>query len=198
MKQLLKLTLGGFLAGASISVGAAIYLSCQSKVAGALLFSIGLILVVTYGFNLYTGMIGYVRSGRDLLRALWAFLANALGCTLSLLMPNGGAARAAELWQGKLENGLPIVFVRAVVCGVLIFACVNYAKKHGGVAALAYIVLAVAAFILCGAEHSVADICFLFAARAFSPQSVGFILVVAAGNAVGSLILSFWEERTRK
>ena len=38
MKQLLKLTLGGFLAGASISIGAAIYLSCQSKVAGALLF----------------------------------------------------------------------------------------------------------------------------------------------------------------
>ena len=198
MKQLLKLTLGGCLAGASISIGAAIYLSCQSKVAGALLFSIGLILVVTYGFNLYTGMIGYVRSGRELLRALWAFLANALGCMLSLLMPNGEASRAAELWQGKLENGLLTVFVRAVVCGVLIFACVNYAKKHDGVAALAYIVLAVAAFILCGAEHSVADICFLFAARAFSLQSALFILVVAAGNAVGSLVLSFWEERTKK
>ena len=96
MKQLLKLTLGGFLAGASISIGAAIYLSCQSKVAGALLFSIGLILVVTYGFNLYTGMIGFVRSGKELLRALYALLANALGCTLSFLLPNGEAARAAE------------------------------------------------------------------------------------------------------
>ena len=195
MKQLLKLTLGGCLAGASISIGAAIYLNCPSKVAGALLFSIGLILVVTYGVNLYTGMLGYVRSGKELLRALYALLANALGCTLSLVMPN---AQAAELWQGKLGNNLVTVFIRAVVCGVLIFACVNYAKKHDGAAALAYIVLAVAAFILCGAEHSVADICFLLAARAFSLQRLLFIFVVAAGNAVGSLILSFWTERTRK
>lgn len=198
MKQLLKRTLGGFLAGASISIGAAIYLSCQSKVAGALLFSIGLILVVTYGFNLYTGMIGFVRSGKELLRALYALLANALGCTLSFLLPNGEAARAAELWQGKLANDLPTVFIRAVVCGVLIYACVAYAKKNSGIAAFAYIVLAVAAFILCGGEHSVADLCFLFAARGFSLQSIGFILIVAAGNAVGSLALSVWEERTGK
>ncbi len=195
MKQLLKLSLGGCFAGASISIGAAIYLNCANKIAGALLFSIGLILVVTYGFNLYTGMIGFVRDGKALLRAIYALLMNAVGCGLSFLLP---AAQAEALWQNKLSCDLPTVFIRAAVCGILIFACVNYAKSKSGMSAFAYIILAVAAFILCGAEHSVADLCFMFAARAVSVKSLVFILVVAAGNAVGSLALSLWTEHTGK
>ncbi len=43
-----------------IAIGGTIFLSAENKVVGASLFSIGLIAVCVYGFNLYTGKIGYL------------------------------------------------------------------------------------------------------------------------------------------
>ena len=48
------------LAGAAISIGGIVFLSCDVKYVGAFLFSTGLVTVCMFGFNLYTGKIGYV------------------------------------------------------------------------------------------------------------------------------------------
>ena len=53
------------LAGFCISIGAAIYLSCTSKIVGAVMFAVGLFAICVFGLNLFTGKIGYVLVTRN-------------------------------------------------------------------------------------------------------------------------------------
>ena len=56
MKCLVK----SIIAGVMIGIGGTVYLSVENKVVGSVLFAIGLFAIVVYGFNLYTGKIGYL------------------------------------------------------------------------------------------------------------------------------------------
>ena len=47
------------LAGMSVALGGVVFLSCESKVVGSCLFSIGLFMVCNFGFNLFTGKVCY-------------------------------------------------------------------------------------------------------------------------------------------
>lgn len=179
-------------AGAMIAIGAVIYLNCPNRIIGAFLFSIGLITIMEFGFNLYTGKVGFVRKLRDVPQMMLIFLMNAVGCSFILSMQTQGAD---AVWANRLDCPPYIVFAKAVVCGILIYVCVHQHKAHSGAASILTTLIAIPAFILCGAEHSIADICFMFAARSFTLKGVLFILVVAVGNAVGSLMLSVWVSK---
>ena len=52
--------LNSILGGMCIGIGGVVFLSCDSKVAGAIFFCLGLFTICTFGFNLYTGKVGYV------------------------------------------------------------------------------------------------------------------------------------------
>ena len=52
-------------AGFMIGIGAVIYISCENKIAGALLFTVGLFAVCAFGMNLFTGKIGYIISNKN-------------------------------------------------------------------------------------------------------------------------------------
>ena len=54
-------------AGVCVSIGCKIYLSCENKYIGALLFSIGLIAILILDFNLFTGKVCYLSSYKDIL-----------------------------------------------------------------------------------------------------------------------------------
>ena len=60
MKDNFKILIRAILAGVMISIGGTIFLTCESKLLGAFLFSIGLYAICAFGLNLYTGKIGYV------------------------------------------------------------------------------------------------------------------------------------------
>ena len=97
--------LSGVLAGMMISVGGTVYLSVDSKVVGASLFSIGLFFVVSMRLWLYTGKIGYLfRGGHDyaakLLLTLAGNFAGAFGTALLLRQ-----TRAAANLVGRAECG---------------------------------------------------------------------------------------------
>lgn len=47
----------GMLGGMCIAIGGAAFLSVDSKPLGALFFTVGLFMVCTFGFNLFTGKI---------------------------------------------------------------------------------------------------------------------------------------------
>ena len=54
-EMLLKSVYAGFMIG----IGGIVYLSVENKLAGSLLFSFGLLTIVTQGFYLYTGKVGF-------------------------------------------------------------------------------------------------------------------------------------------
>ena len=49
---------GGIASGIMVGIGGTVYLSCESKVVGAVLFSVALLVICMLGIYLYTGKIG--------------------------------------------------------------------------------------------------------------------------------------------
>ncbi len=175
------------LAGAAISLGGMVYLSCENKIVGAFLFSVGLVTVVLLGLNLYTGRIGYV-IGCDkptLITTLLSIPGNLVGC-LAVGFLKAPVGEAASICAKKLEKGLLPAFADAILCGVLIYICVEIFKKHGK---LVGIFLCIPTFILCGFEHSIADMFYFINARVFSLEACLFVLIIVLGNAVGGLAI---------
>lgn len=55
--MLIKAVYAGFMIG----IGGIVYLSVDNKAIGSLLFSFGLLTIVTQGFCLYTGKVGFMK-----------------------------------------------------------------------------------------------------------------------------------------
>lgn len=185
----LRVCIDSIFAGAMIAIGAVAYLNCPNRIVGAFLFSIGLIVIMEFELSLYTGKVGYARHMLDIPYLLLVFLMNAAGCMLILLLPTREPETA---WFSRLDTPLYVVFAKALMCGILIYICVHLHKKHSAPTNILATLVAIPAFILGGAEHSIADICFMLAARSFTWKGVIFIFIVALGNAAGSLLLSIW------
>ena len=168
------------LAGTMIAVASLIYVNCENRVVGAVLFSVGLLVIIHLGFYLYTGRIGFVRNIRQFALTLVIFLFNCIGCFI--LYPYTSDV-AVSIIQSKLSTSIGIIFMNSVICGILIFIAVVCKNNL-------FTVLCVSGFILCGAEHSIADVCYIVLAKEFTLKSAMFIFVVLIGNAVGSIVFS--------
>ena len=73
----LKVFVLGILAGISIALGGCAFIACKSidmAWLGAVLFPVGLLLVCSFGFKLFTGQIGYVFEKKDKVFCLDLFI----------------------------------------------------------------------------------------------------------------------------
>ena len=61
-----RLAVKAFLAGTMISIGGTLYINLveSNKVAGAILFAVGLVTICAFGLSLFTGMAGYLLEGK--------------------------------------------------------------------------------------------------------------------------------------
>ena len=66
IKSNLKTLVLAIAAGFCIGIGGIVFLMQDSKLAGAFLFAIGLLTILVFKFNLFTGMIGYLTEKLDL------------------------------------------------------------------------------------------------------------------------------------
>lgn len=165
-----------------IAIATKIFLTVGGGVLGALLFSIGLLVILNMEFKLFTGTVGYIRTLDDFFENVIILFGNILGaCLLVALSP----VSAVPLLIEKLSVSLLLAFVRAVVCGGLIYSAVHCYKQGKD-----YMVVAcVMGFILCGAEHCIADLCFAIATGVMSFKILLFLIVVTLGNSLGAIIL---------
>ena len=197
MKVLKDLSLA-FLAGFMISLGGAVYLACESKVAGAILFSVGLTVILLSGFLLFTGKTAYVFENKPsyLLQLLLIWVGNLLGtaCVGALVYAAkpSMAETAVSLCEAKLTQTPLATLILGALCGILVYIAVDYFKSDSDTKAFGKYLLVftcVPAFILCGFEHSVADM-FYFAAsmKLYSGEGIVYILLVSAGNLIGAVV----------
>lgn len=173
-------------AGAMIAIGSAIYVNVSNKVVGAIFFSIGLTAILMLGYNLFTGAVGYAKSKLDFVLLFVILAGNFVGSILCKAWGNEEAA--IVLWQAKLDKPLFNVLWQSILCGMLVYIAVAAFK---GVKAgwFPIVVFAVSGFILAGGEHSIADMCYMFAANALSWNSIKFLLVVVLGNTIGARVM---------
>lgn len=186
------------MAGICIALGGAVFLSLESKVLGAMFFTVGLFTICTFGYNLYTGKVCYVfENDRMYIRdvgIIW--LGNLAGTWMTGLLFSaarigaGLSEKAASLCEVKLDDSLGSIFILAIFCNLLIFIAVdgfrNNPHEIGKYLALFFGVMV---FILCGFEHCIANMFYISMAGMWSGEAFGFIIVNSLGNAVGGWII---------
>ena len=183
----------GLLAGVMVSIGGAVLLSCDNRYLGALLFCIALLSICYFGFNLYTGKVGFLlrnHSKAALREAFLGLLGNALGTLLTALLIAAALPLLKEAAAAACEKRLTQLpyqtLLRAFFCGVLMYAAVwIYREKKTPLG----ILFCIPVFILSGFEHSIADMFYFALAGFFSMQSLWFLLLVIAGNSLGGLFI---------
>ena len=185
------------LAGISISIGGVVYLSLENKMVGALLFSVGLFTVCTFGLNLFTGKVcNLPGKGAPCVGGLaLVWLGNLVGAELTGLLVRAtriGAAlseTAMGLCETKLGDSLPSIFILAIFCNIMIYIGVeNYRSNPHEVGKYLGIVFGVIVFILCGFEHCVANMFYFAVANVWSGKTVLYLLVMTLGNTAGGLV----------
>jgi nitrite transporter NirC len=183
-----------------ISFGGGVYLACESKVVGALLFSLGLTVILLNGLLLFTGKTAYLLENKPsyILYLIMIWIGNILGCmgmgALVLVAKPALAETAAKLCEAKLTQSPIQTIILGALCGILVYLAVDFFKSDDDKKAFnKYLMVftCVPAFILCGFEHSVADM-FYFAASSshalYTGQGIVYILLVTAGNLIGAVL----------
>ena len=184
----------GVLAGFLVSIGGAVLLSCDNRYAGAFLFCIALLSICWFGFNLYTGKVGFLaadHSKKALFTAYIGLLGNFLGTLLAglLVFLAVPALREAALAAcEKRLTQLPLqTLLRGFFCGVLMYVAVWVYREKKTVVGILF---CIPVFILSGFEHSIADMFyFSLAGTVFQGRSLLFLLLVVLGNSLGGLCI---------
>lgn len=225
----------GILAGAFIAFGAMFYTVVitgselgfgPTRLIGGLAFSLGLVLVVVGGAELFTGnsliLIARMdgRIGTPALLRNWSIvyvgnLIGALGAAFlvhfsgTLQLNNGAVGQTAEaIGQAKAALGFTPALVRGILCNTLVclavWMCFAAHTVAGKVVAMLF---PISAFVALGFEHSVANM-YLMPVAALQPGSsvtatdvLGNLIPVTVGNVIGGgvlVALTYWLVYLRK
>ncbi|ULA66774.1 MAG: putative formate transporter 1 [Nitrospira sp.] len=218
------------LAGAFISLGALFYTVTITggkgeptlpfgllRLVGGMTFSLGLVLVVVGGAELFTGnnliamawAAGCVQTRQVVRNWIWVYLGNLLGAggTAILVVLAGthllGDGAVGEtmvrIARSKVALDPLSAFARGILCNVLVCLAVWLCMGARSVAdKILAILFPISAFVACGFEHSVANMFFLplgmaLTAGSAAPLSLagalGNLALVTLGNIVGGTVL---------
>ena len=192
----MKTFVSSVLAGISVGLGGLVFLSVEDRIVGAALFTIGLFVVCTFGLHLFTGKLCYLFDNDRVyaltLPLIW--LGNLCGTGLMaglarLTRIAGLSERAAALCEIKTGDSLLSLFFLGVLCNILIYIAVEgFRSNPHELGKYLSLFFGVMVFILCGAEHCVADMFYFWAAGAWGGRAILCILVITAGNFCGGLL----------
>jgi len=215
-----RLLLLGLIGGIYISFGGALATLVLTdntlgyglgRLVAGLAFSLGLIMLVVAGGELYTGnnlmvlaLAGRKISMRSMLRN-WVIVypANATGAVLlalaihyaGILDGNGVKATAIQIAEGKAQLDMPTAFLRGILCNMLVCLAVWLAAAarsvEGKVIAIAF---PISAFVALGFEHCIANfyllgIGMLSGAQITLASSAANIAAVTLGNTLGGVVI---------
>lgn len=190
MKKLYNTFALAVMSGIMIGFGGVVFLMCQNRVVGSVLFSFGLLTIVCQGFALYTGRIGYFRS-YGLKSILTTIAGNFVGTFLMAKLfsltrlPIIGAVQ--EVIAPKLADSSLSVFILAIGCGAMMYLAVdNYRKSKSWL----FVIMPIVIFILSGFEHSIANMFYLSLAGEWGWEALRITIIALAGNAVGSWLVN--------
>lgn len=203
------------LAGAFIALGAAAYTMVMTgadagfgpqRFLGGVVFSLGLVLVIVGGAELFTGnalMVMAASDGKITLAQLtraWAivYAGNLIGALIIAalfagtgLLDSAMGATARAIAEAKAGLDPTSAFFRAILCNILVCLAVwlSIAARSATGKILA-IILPIASFVLLGLEHSIANM-FFFPQGLFAGAQIGLgpilsnLAIVTLGNVIG-------------
>ncbi len=211
----------GVLAGAFIAFGAVFYTAAITgadaasgpvRILGGIAFSLGLILVVVAGAELFTGnnliVLGWadgrITTRRVLRNWMLVYVANFIGAIATAFLVHwsgvcsnsgGGLGKTAiAIALAKTELGFSQAFFRGILCNTLVCLAVWLClAAHDVTGKMLAIVFPITAFVALGFEHSVANmylipIAMLTGADITPSAFVANLVPVTLGNIVGGSV----------
>ena len=194
-----KIFLNAILAGLFIGIAGTVCMAVPNPVMGAFLFGFGLLTIVSYGFKLYTGAIGYLaiqgkNAPRYLVELLLIWLGNLMGCfAVGQLVRQtrsfpAFAERVSAVCAAKAGDSITSWLILSFFCGILMYVAVETFKRKEELPSLvrtAVLFLCVAIFILSGYEHCVANMGYIALYQKFNCETLRVLLVTSLGNIIG-------------
>ena len=188
--------------GVGLLLSLAMVEGAMGKLVGAIVFSLAMFVVTTFGLYLITGL-----STRILtmgVKNLWSLpvslFFNLIGIAFAALLvefshSHGVVAAAAKaLLSNKLcENGWALhSLCSGVLCGMLIGLSVflsRYTSKKN-LSATVGVVFPVFVFVFCGFDNSLANVFYILACGEITLQSVAYCFISLIGNLIGGVLVS--------
>ena len=201
------ISLGGFVSALAMTNVVSLGLA---KVLAGLAFSAGLIMSILANAALYTGSVMklYTYKG-NILKFLskvwfWNFI-GAIAVISALITMQGPVLDTIQtIATNKCNLTLIDMFNRAIYCNVLVCLAVLFSKKaQSAVDLLVTVTVPVSVFVICGFEHSVANMFYLPFAKLIGAditwvQIVTNLSVVTVGNFLGGLFVASYEQLLMK
>lgn len=183
----------GILAGFCIGMGAIIYLTIGGYM-GAALFSMGLIAILTFGYDLFTGKAGLLITKEiKATNLLLIYIYNLIGATFCAIIVkyflqneeliNGASA----ILENRNAQSFFVNLTKGIFCGSCMYIAVFGFKKTGN---YLLAVVPVMVFILAGFNHSVADM-FYIGLAASHIGDYWSLIPTTIGNIIGANFFGF-------
>lgn len=200
MKKELSLIAESLAAGFMIGIGGIVFLSSETKIVSCLLFCVAMFSICTFKLLLFTGKACYLLANKaDYLLFLGkVWFGNLLGAwlaaklvSLTRLSP-ALVAKAQKLVTIKNADSLLSLLLLGAFCGVMIYLVVeNFARNPHEYGRYLAILLGITTFLMCGFEHSIADMFYYSLAEAWNLDALLRIGVISLGNIAGGCFLPF-------
>ena len=212
LKNTLRTLILSVAAGFCIGIGGIVFLMQENKFAGAFLFAVGLLTILIFRFNLFTGMVGYVtenllaKKWSYLLTVLFVWIGNLGGTALAALLVRltrlapGLIPKCEGMMKTKLADSWYSLLILGVFCGMLMFIAVDTYKKkilEKDFLCCVAVFMGVMVFILAGFEHSIADM-FYFILTDSLIEAIPALLLITLGNAIGGNLIPLVQKLTQE
>jgi formate/nitrite transporter FocA (FNT family) len=190
------------LGGICISIGAIVNLSCENRVVGAFLFGIGLFAILSRGYQLFTGAIGYYwqRDGTYKTECVTIWVGNYLGTIIMGILLRFTriygvlSEKISATVNMKLQDHPVSIFLLSVLCGMLMYIAVHgWNTAKNSMQKIVSCFLPVMVFILAGFEHCVANMAYFWMEGGLTWRKIIYLIIMTIGNSVGAWILSVPE-----
>ena len=179
---------------AGILIAIAGYGFLAGQAVGIFLFILGLAAVVSYKLKLFTGTVGFIE-WREIHHLVIILLGNVLGCWLVSLIAKvdtvlGIQTAAQTVLQSRLQLGWLACGIKAIGCGVLMSAAVEFSRRGVDFGYWVPLLFAVPLFIHCGFPHCVADAFYFLTCPKSVLMDSGWDLLsvygsIVVGNSIG-------------
>lgn len=173
----------------------------------AVIFPIGLILIIMANLSLFTGNIysygACVANGCNIWQALGLLIISWFGNLIGSIwvaygvrisIPGFDLHALEQVANVKILTPYPQLFVLAVFCNMLVCYAVSMARRNTGVLKLFGIFFPIFLFVFFGFEHSIADMFYMLFTEEFSAHNyLSFLGIATAGNIIGGVLVTGFD-----
>ena len=198
---LMTLLSGAMIGICATSALTASALSQDGRIVGALLFSLGMFVILAFEMKLFTGLIPKIphTSPKSYWQLPVCLLGNLLGVYVVYLLVSQTFFADKIITAGStligdklsLENWALSALCSGILCGILItlsVLSVDHSHKKG-LSANVGVMFPIIVFVFCGFDHSIANMFYFYCLGEFSWKVIGYISLTILGNLIGGIIL---------